>query len=775
MNNNEIIGPARGESPSGNGEDTATLVEAAGIRAITERAASLDDKIYQTALAMPLLAFIKVFGIEKTAWGRKKRAQATAESEMSKLRTVAQHCPAYVSTPISLLTPADIKTMCNQLDMAINPGSTEAYKTSSYNGYVGALRRQLEMLARPPMSLIPPAKLETLRSMIVFGDSGQVASCTLPTQEQERTMIAYVQATCGRGERLKSLIAFLLMLFFGIRPGMIKKFFPEDLDLKNNTLLMHFNKQRGGQEISLQVDLPQPLREAFVGWTSYRPPVAGQPLIQLNSINRLLGSASRAAGMAKINHRVMRKLFITRCSEAEVDVEVVMAIVGHKDGGKSIRDHYRQYRRDFVNKGLRIVNARHLEPGATELTEAQSKKLREIETKLLASTPEIRARCLAFLEPLAEACQSQNHQRVTELTTALGNGLPKLSNANPSLPKTVPLSGAMVVAANLRSLCWKKGIGYHELAVKLDLSRSVMYDVMRGERQTDLTVAALAGFFGTTVAALRDASTPRYDNTLVLNNVAHLVKKFGLSQLPCAETLANVAEKRYLPPGNALAKLAKAVGIDLEELLTQDVSKRTDLELKPTRRRPPAPPVDRQAEQTKRANFAANLRLQLLLRGWSACEAAKYIGTTRSQMMNYAANRCFPPAETLERIAGMLKTDAATLCGPAPILDPIAIGNRVASLVAIKGNTPKTTAGKMGLAPNTFVDLVAGRKLPDGFQLHRIAEYFGLTPQAVLGVTLPDSSTPPTPIAFIVEASKKNEAHETPHEAEGGTSFREAA
>ena len=742
----ENNGPDHGNSNSSNGanQNQLNLVELfkKGYRAIT-------GEIRNRLLSLTLFAFIEVFALSKLGQLRKKRSQATADAEASHLRTAARLWTGLSTIPIRDLVSGDLGDMCVIINEAKVAGTGERYRTGSYNAMVGAVGRLLRFLGGPPFLLISREHLDEMLAMIEFGDPDSPASCPLPTPGEEDLLVQYIQQRCGRGKRLKSYIAFLLYLFFGVRRNMVRMIDRADVVLEHSEVTVTFNKKRDGKEVRITFAMPPLLTAAFTDYIDYlaeKPPKAGTPFLQIASISKLLHSAAQAAGMTHLTPKTFRKLFITRALEANVDVATIALIVGHTDGGKSILNNYHQYCPKHINGGVKKVNAKYLDLGDADWVEVQRQRSRGVVDVIVEARKDVAIAVVEFLSKLQELIRTQQNEAVLALVRL---EKPKLaaepSEHLPNLPQAQPLSEARLIAANLRVLFWKHGLGYNEVAVELGLSRSAIYDVMRGTRQTAEALQKLAHRFKVKVECLRDPAFPRYDVQLIMKNVRALVARFGIGRLPCPDTLTNVVEKRYLPPGDVLQELAQAVNLPLEELLTKDVSQYPNLELRPCWRTRRPPPVDPTQEEAKRANFAANLRVQLLLAGFSACEAAKAIGTTRPSMMNYAAARCFPPAEVLLKIATFFKSSPEAMCAPAPELNVEEIGRRVSALVGKHGLALSTTAWKMGLAAAKFIQIAGGKALPDGFQLKRLAEFFRVNPAEILGIVVDNDHFAPKP------------------------------
>ena len=666
METPDNIGPAGGDASSGNGgsQNQLNLIELykMGIRAIT-------DDIRQQLRALPLKAFTEVFALSKLGRLRKKRSLMTAQGEASHLRTVAEHWTGFSTIPLAKLQDCDIGDMCQAMSDAIVPGKNKEYLTGSYNAYVGAVGRQLEFLQRSPFRLITKERLDALRTMIEFGDPDSPADCPLPTPDEERVLIDYVRQRCGHGKRLRSYIAFLLYLFFGVRRGMVTKVDRADVCLEHSKITLTFNKQRGGKCVRITFDMPPLLKAAVEEFLN----LPGQPEFKITTIARLLRSAALAAGMANLTPKTFRKLFITRALQKGVDVATIALIVGHNDDGRSILHNYNQYCPEHINAGVKKVNAAYLDLGDPDWVETQRQRARRDTDVIVETRRDVAAAAIEFLDKLQEKIQEQQYDTVLRMVRLPASGLPSEPSEHlPNVPKSRPLSEALQIAANLRALFWKKGLGYNEAAVALGLSKSIIYDIMRGTRQTTDALQKLAGHFGVDVKDLRNPDAPRYNMKLVLANVGLLARLYTVGRLPCSESVTNVIEKRHLPAGNMIRQLAEAVGVSREEFLTQDLSLRSDLQLRPLCRTRKTSVVDPAIEAAKRANFKANLRLRVLRAGMTAREAAEAIGTTRARISNYLAGPSFPPADTLLKIAACFQTSPEALCGPAPGSDAAA-------------------------------------------------------------------------------------------------------
>lgn len=711
-------------------------------KAVTDRIARISQELFQFLINQPLLFFIAAYAVSKLGHSRKKGTQANMAATACHLRTVARICPGYRTIPLEQLTETDIHDMARQLEDARKPGTDEVYANGSVNAYKSALKTQLEFLGGKPLWLISEERLQPMLAMIELGDPSPIKDCPLPTEQEEQKLLAYVQARCGRGERLKSLIAFLLHMFFGVRRGMVVKIDRTDVDLDRSRLTLTFNKKRGGKNVCLEVEMPPVLKDAFVAYILHRdhhPLSAGHAFLEIQSTQKLLNRAAAASGLQHLTPRVFRKQFITRALEAEIDAATIALIVGHAST-KSI-EHYQQYRTKHIKSALTKINARHLDVADAGWVDAQKKEgLKHLEA-ILHAPRKTAAAVMKFLAEVAGLLSQQATEKVLAMLPTPEAALPAtVCEAQPNVPRTKPLSEALVVAANLRSLFWRDGVGFNEVAGILDLSRSVMYDVMRGTRQTEDTLAKLATHFQVTLEDLRNSDTKRYDTELVVANIRWLAGRDGMRGLPGVETVAKVVNNELLPPGDLIEKLAVYVGVPREEFLTKDLSKREELERDALELRP-------EERAAAKHNLAGNLHLQLLLKGLVRTTAAAQMGMRPNQFDNYASGRQLPPVENLERMAWFFNMAPKSLLASPPPIQLAALGQEVLRGIEAKPAAIWLAAQQIGIAQTKLEAIIDGSLWPTGPQLHAIAQYLGVKPAVLLGLQSPDSGDVQLPAA----------------------------
>ena len=258
--------------------------------------------------------------------------------------------------------------------------------------------------------------------------------------------------------------------------------------LEQSLIRLTFNKQRGGKYVTITFAMPPLLRQGFADYVDYlakHPLKPGQPFLKITSIAKLLGSAGLVAGLSHLTPKTFRKLFITKSLQAGVDVPTVALIVGHKDGGKSILNNYHQYCPDHINAGVKKVNAAYLDTGDPDWVETQRQRARADIDVLVEARKDVAAAGAEFLHKLQELVRNQQDQLVLLMVRLEKPELPAAaSEYHPSLPKSRTLSQALLIAANLRSLFWRAGQGYNEVVVTIGLSKLIIYDIMRGTRQT---------------------------------------------------------------------------------------------------------------------------------------------------------------------------------------------------------------------------------------------------------------------------------------------------
>ena len=320
--------------------------------------------------------------------------------------------------------------------------------------------------------------------MIDYGDPDSPTKCPLPTADQERVLVDYVRQRCGRGNRLRSYIAFLLYLFFGVRRGMVTKVDRADVCLEHSKITLTFNKQRGGKRVRITFDMPPLLKAAVEEFLN----LPGQPEFKITTIARLLHSAALAAGMANLTPKTFRKLFITRALQKGVDVATIALIVGHNDDGRWIFHNYDQYCPEHINAGVKKVNAAYLDLGDPDWVETQRQRARR-DTDVIVET---RRDVAAAAHRVSRQAAGKNPgggylDTVLRMVPVAGQAAFQANPANscPMSRDHRPLSEALLIAANLRALFWKEGFGYNEAAVALGLSKSIIYDIMPGHPPDD--------------------------------------------------------------------------------------------------------------------------------------------------------------------------------------------------------------------------------------------------------------------------------------------------
>ncbi|MEN9576857.1 MAG: hypothetical protein RL514_4712 [Verrucomicrobiota bacterium] len=314
----------------------------------------------EAARQRPLLYFVFLFAASKKSTKRRHRSPTTPANEERWLQAVARCWPEFCTKAVGQLTHLDIQAMCRAISDA-RLGQGREYTNNTYNNHVRAVLRLVKFLARSPHSVLT----ETEASQLCLGAAGEMADATtheqdLPSPTQEDTMLAYVQARCANGrQRLASFIMFLIVWFYGIRKVMVHRVMQQDIQLDQSRITFSFNKQRGGKVWRITFPMPAILREALKRYLSVHPADGDRPALKIKSINKLLKTAAAAAGLQEFNHRTFRKLFITRALQAGIEVPVIAAIDGHRDGGKSILNNYHQLCPDKIEEKISLLLARH--------------------------------------------------------------------------------------------------------------------------------------------------------------------------------------------------------------------------------------------------------------------------------------------------------------------------------------------------------------------------------------------------------------------------------
>jgi transcriptional regulator with XRE-family HTH domain len=336
-----------------------------------------------------------------------------------------------------------------------------------------------------------------------------------------------------------------------------------------------------------------------------------------------------------------------------------------------------------------------------------------------------------FIGRLSEKAQVQDLDGVLAMVKLPDSSLPvTVSEAVPSLPRTKPLTTAMLLAANLRSLFWRNGEGYNEVCKALDIPKSAIYCILRGDRQTKDTVQKLAAYFGVTQEYLEDPESPRYNIELVVDNVKWLAGRDGMRALPGGAKAAQVVNNAELPHGKLLRSLAEHVGVELKVFLSEDLSLRADIQKDPLS-------VAVENRPAAKENLAENLKLELLLKGLSRTQAAWRMPMRANQFDNYASGRQFPPPENLEKMAVFFGTTPLALLAEPRVINVAEVSRNITAGFNSKAVAVWVAAQRIGIAPLKLEHVLSGEELPSGPQLHAIARYLGLTPRFLLGLERP--------------------------------------
>lgn len=702
--------------------DSATCATATPGGAADVSGAQAVPLTIEAARQMPLLYFVTKFAASKKSTKRRHRSAATPANEERWLRAVARCWPEFCTKAVGQLTNLDIQAMCRAISDA-RLGNGSEYANNTYNNYVRAVLRLVRFLTRLPHSVLT----ETEVSQLCLGAAGEMADANtheqdLPSPTQEDTMLAYVQARCANGhQRLASFIMFMILWFYGIRKGMVRRVMRQDIQLDQSRITFSFNKQRGGKVWRITFPMPAILREALTRYLSVHPADGDRPALKIKSINKLLKTAAAAAGLQEFNHRTFRKLFITRALQAGIEVPVIAAIVGHRDGGKSILNNYHQLCPDKIEEKISLLLARHGVGGATLATKLELQQAVEQLFRQVPGLPaDVAQLCLEFLHYLGRRVEQQDHAGIRSLLKrARLDPLAPLGDAHPSQPHLTPLPERRIIAANVRHLMWREGIGVHELTVLLALPATSLYDLLQGTRAVPHVIDKLLGHFQVSRDQLR-CTTPRYDTQLVLRNLNYLASRVGVTRLPMPETLAQVVGNRQLPQGNLLRCLAERLKLPLGTLLTCELAASPEL----------VPAVIQMAGTT----LVANLRLLTLLAGTDCKGVCQSTGLNLHQVEAYVAGRRLPPEGNLLRLATAFGLTREALLGALPQPDPAAVGQRIHTRLGAMGLKGSTAAGKMTLGVSKFLAVAAGTTLPDGHQLKKICDFLGLSKWELLGL-----------------------------------------
>jgi integrase len=208
---------------------------------------------------------------------------------------------------------------------------------SHYNSALTVIRDALDMAVNDKIILESPAK------GLKYQKRKQPIRST-PTFEQFKQIVADIRAQRFNADAVQSgdFIEFLGLAGLGqAEAAAIKR---SDVDLESGRIIVYRHKTDVGFVIPIYPQL-RPLVEKLCNGKANN-----DRLFAINESRKALANACKRLDLPQFTHRSLRRMFITRAIELNVDVKTIALWQGHRDGGKLILSTYSHVRPEHSNR-----------------------------------------------------------------------------------------------------------------------------------------------------------------------------------------------------------------------------------------------------------------------------------------------------------------------------------------------------------------------------------------------------------------------------------------
>jgi Phage integrase family. len=211
------------------------------------------------------------------------------------------------------------------------------WSAAYYNSALNVIRDVLDMAVADRILVESPAKGLTYRKR------KQPIRLT-PTFEQFQAIVADIrgQRFNREAEQSGDFVEFLGLAGLGqAEVAVIKR---SDVDLESGRIIIYRHKTDTGFAIPIYPQL-RPLVEKLC--TGKKP---NDRLFAINESRKALANACKRLDFPQFTHRSLRRMFITRAIERNVDVKTIALWQGHRDGGKLILSTYSHVRAEHSDR-----------------------------------------------------------------------------------------------------------------------------------------------------------------------------------------------------------------------------------------------------------------------------------------------------------------------------------------------------------------------------------------------------------------------------------------
>jgi len=171
-----------------------------------------------------------------------------------------------------------------------------------------------------------------------------------PTFEQFRAIIADVRAQVFNADAQDSADFLEFLGLAGLGQAEAGSLTPADVAFAAGQIITYRHKTSTGFAIPIFPQV-QPLLEKLCERKAH-----DERVFKISDAKKALAGACRRLGYPPFSQRSLRRMFITRAIERGVDVKVIAAWQGHKDGGKLILDTYSHVNRAHSIRMAQLMN-----------------------------------------------------------------------------------------------------------------------------------------------------------------------------------------------------------------------------------------------------------------------------------------------------------------------------------------------------------------------------------------------------------------------------------
>lgn len=214
----------------------------------------------------------------------------------------------------------------------------KAYAISYYNEHVQFVKRLFQLAVSDKMIADSPAK-----------HAKAVTRPTpirqAPTWEEFKAIVEDVRSQVCNADAEDSANFVDFLGRSGLGNSEAANIQCKHVDLKRGKITVFRNKTDKGYQIPIFPQL-RPLVEKLVKQADNVPEAK---ILKVKNVQRALNNVCLRLKINHVNHRALRRCFVTRCIELGMDFKTVAALQGHRDGGVLIAKTYSHLRAEHVD------------------------------------------------------------------------------------------------------------------------------------------------------------------------------------------------------------------------------------------------------------------------------------------------------------------------------------------------------------------------------------------------------------------------------------------